>query len=81
MSNKDLPKVIPMRQDDTVSILKSLLKMAENGEIKNFVAAGFLKDGNVFTGHVKTDVIEQHTLISYLHSDAIIRTIEANYEN
>lgn len=76
MSNES--KVIPLRKDDVVETLETLLSMAKNGEIKNLVAAGHINDGNIFTAVVNADMIEQHTLNSYLLTDAIQRTVGIN---
>lgn len=75
-----MPKVVPLKTSDTVETLKMMLSMAESGEIKNFVAAGFLKDESVFTAVISTDPIEHHTLVSYLNANAILRTVRAGCE-
>lgn len=75
------PKVIPLYRNDTVEILEDLLDLARNGELVNFIVAGKLKDGNIITGNANVNVIEQHTLISYLNVDVIMKTVQANYED
>lgn len=75
-------KVIPLCKKDLVEMLKLLLEMAQNGEINNMVASGFLSDDSVFTAVVDASIIEHHTLVSYLNASAITRTvrIDANLE-
>lgn len=75
---KEFSNVVPLYKNDVVEMLETLLEMAKAGKIKNFIAAGHLDDGNIFTSVVKTNVIEHHILNSYLQSNVILRTIEQN---
>jgi hypothetical protein len=74
--SKELPKVVPLHKNDVVETLETLLNMARAGEVRNLVAAGHLNGGNIFTAVAKADVIEHHTLNSYLQTSAILRTVE-----
>lgn len=80
MSKKDFPKVVPLKRNSVVEILESMLEMAKEGEIKNFIAAGFLEDGDVVSATVNASIIEQRTLLSYLDSEITIKTMENRYE-
>lgn len=75
-----MPKVVPLKKSDAVETLKTMLAMAEAGQIKNFVAAGFMDDQGVFTAVIGTDPIEHHTLVGYLNANAIMRTVRADCE-
>jgi len=76
----NIPKVVPLKTLDTVETLKAMLKMAESGEIVNFIASGFTKDKDVFIAVIGPDQIEHHTLVSYLNANAILRTVRAGCE-
>lgn len=75
---KGSANVIPLRKNDMVETLEAILEMAREGKVQNFIAAGFMTDGNVFTTVSKADVIEHQTLNSYLQAMATTRIIQEN---
>lgn len=75
---KGLPNIVPLHKNDVVEMLESMLEMAKAGEIRNFIAAGYMNDGNIMTAVVKADTIEHYTLNSYLQTNVILRTVEQN---
>lgn len=50
-------KVVPIRKNNVIETLEVMLGLAKDGQIKGFVAAGFLKEDSVFTTVNDVDVI------------------------
>lgn len=59
------PQVITLKSDNK-KLLDQLIDIEKAGELKGFIIAGFQKDGTILTGFSDTNVIEDHTLLSYL---------------
>ncbi|EIW20720.1 MULTISPECIES: hypothetical protein [Pelosinus] len=71
--------VVPLTSKTTVDRLKELLELAENGEIKGMLVAGFRSNGEVITGWSNINFAETATLIGHLNVDLMKRFIDANY--
>lgn len=72
------PTVITLNKNELVDTLEALLEMAKKGEIEGMVAAGLLKSGEVFTATSKVDIVQQHMLSSYIHTNAMMKIVQQN---
>lgn len=59
------PQVITLTTDNK-KLLDQLIDIEKAGQLKGFIIAGFQRDGTILTGFSDTNVIENHTLLSYL---------------
>ncbi len=72
---------VPKKNDkieNMVKILEDITEGIKNGEIRNFIAAGFSSDGNILTAYGNSNFVERHTLISYLSVDLTRRISQLN---
>lgn len=76
--SKTQSTVVRLHKNNVVEILEELLEMAKRGELKNFIAAGYLSNGEIVTANVDVNVIEHQTLNSYLQTDVIMKIVEKN---
>lgn len=76
--SKTQSTVVRLHKNNVVEILEELLEMAKRGELKNFIAAGYLNNGEIVTANVDVNVIEHQTLNSYLQTDVIMKIVEKN---
>lgn len=65
-------------KSDNYKLLEDIIEMEKDGKIKGLIISGMLNDGKIFTGYSNTNVIEIHTLISYLQTQVIRKQILNN---
>lgn len=67
-------------QDRVIDALTELLERAKQGQIKSFVFAASLNDGDVATAWSNAELMERAYLITHLQSDITYGVIEANID-
>ncbi|EJW14446.1 hypothetical protein M5X00_29950 [Paenibacillus alvei] len=67
-------------QDHVVEALEDLLQRARDGQIKGFVFAADLDDGNVATAWSNRELMQRAYLVTHLQADITYGVIEANID-
>lgn len=67
-------------QDRVIEALTELLERAKQGQIKSFVFAANLSDGDVATAWSNVQIMERAYLTTHLQADVTYGVIEANID-